>query len=567
MKRKLNNFENESDSNKKLCLDNIMNVDLDNNVPKTLCLDTIVNNDSDDTLLNNSIVDLTLDDNVSVWNSIMSFNKPIDNINLSLVNKNMYDIWRIYYIPSVIERHQCCEFMHRLIAANTRTATIIFGHLLKDENRLHNNFLDNDKCEQFEKKPVVAGEYAYIYPHFLQMKNILKTISQKKIVYKFELNLHNKYFPATPKGMFYNRILQNTKDTQQNLLVNSHLLKNNYLKFYNVSHPYSFQSKIHLNNDLEKKIYDQKFTNEKYLSNTNIMSDLLFRAIVEKNGPIIDLLIDKTTVSYYLRDTFYNHLVKIKGADYVFNNYNLGVDKPISQVVLPQYQYLISNVHNLNSTTNFNILPRNVIELLVSKNGMLLQFINNQDEAICIAAIKNNWKSFNYVKIWTRNIHMTMVAQNGLLLQYIKKEDQDQQICIWAITNNSYAYHFVKIESVFINSFYKNIVDKKKKDCIYVAELEQMRNHNNIKFLDINQFWNNDQKNIFQENSKKYFGNSKVLYYELHNLNQQNIDNADMEKITMYYNNLGLKIPAESAVPDCIESARSKLKKLLIATY
>ena len=50
---------------------------------------------------------------------------------------------------------------------------------------------------------------------------------------------------------------------------------------------------------------------------------------------------------------------------------------------------------------------------------MLLKFINNQTEDICLLAINNNVQSYVYVKIMTVNIALAIVKQDGMLLNKI----------------------------------------------------------------------------------------------------------------------------------------------------
>ena len=77
----------------------------------------------------------------------------------------------------------------------------------------------------------------------------------------------------------------------------------------------------------------------------------------------------------------------------------------------------------------------------VRKNGMTLQFINNQTEEICLEAVKETSRAFKYVKNKTKIICLEAVKKNGLLLDFV--ENQDKEICLEAVRKNGMTLQFI----------------------------------------------------------------------------------------------------------------------------
>ena len=78
----------------------------------------------------------------------------------------------------------------------------------------------------------------------------------------------------------------------------------------------------------------------------------------------------------------------------------------------------------------------------ISKNGMLLKYVKNQTEELCLAAVKQNGIALVYVTNQTETICLGAVKENGIALQYVK--DQTEAICLAAVQRNGFALKFVK---------------------------------------------------------------------------------------------------------------------------
>jgi uncharacterized membrane protein len=78
------------------------------------------------------------------------------------------------------------------------------------------------------------------------------------------------------------------------------------------------------------------------------------------------------------------------------------------------------------------------------QNGALLQFVEKQSDAICLAAIKNTATAFAFIKNKTPEFALAAVEHNGLVLQYIKQENHTDEICLTAVKQNGLALKFVE---------------------------------------------------------------------------------------------------------------------------
>ena len=63
------------------------------------------------------------------------------------------------------------------------------------------------------------------------------------------------------------------------------------------------------------------------------------------------------------------------------------------------------------------------------------------DKDYCLAAVRQNGFSLNYVEEQTLEICLAAVRQNGLALQYVK--NQNDKICLAAVKQNGWALQFV----------------------------------------------------------------------------------------------------------------------------
>ena len=94
-------------------------------------------------------------------------------------------------------------------------------------------------------------------------------------------------------------------------------------------------------------------------------------------------------------------------------------------------------------------------ENIVRYGGMVLEYIEDQNEKICIAAVRNNAMALQFVKEQNEKICITAVRNNGMALQFVKRQTED--ICCEALINNKNAEQFIKNKTPKIKYILNNI--------------------------------------------------------------------------------------------------------------
>lgn len=112
----------------------------------------------------------------------------------------------------------------------------------------------------------------------------------------------------------------------------------------------------------------------------------------------------------------------------------------------------------------------------VRKNGDLLQFIKNQTDEICLAAVRNTGRALQYVMNQTHEICLAAVHQNEFALRYVK--DQTREICLVAVQKNEFILQYVTNQTDEIclaavkrhGSALRNVKNQTKEICIAAIE-------------------------------------------------------------------------------------------------
>lgn len=81
----------------------------------------------------------------------------------------------------------------------------------------------------------------------------------------------------------------------------------------------------------------------------------------------------------------------------------------------------------------------------VKRNGLALQFVKKQTQKICMMAVQQNGLALQYVKEQTTEINLAAVQQNGLALRWVNK--QTPVICCEAVHQSSMALQYVEEQS------------------------------------------------------------------------------------------------------------------------
>ena len=78
-------------------------------------------------------------------------------------------------------------------------------------------------------------------------------------------------------------------------------------------------------------------------------------------------------------------------------------------------------------------------------NPFALQYVDEQTEAICLAAVKQDGFALRFVKKQTEAICHAAVKQNGYALCYV--HEQTEAICKAAVQENGIALQYVKVQT------------------------------------------------------------------------------------------------------------------------
>jgi hypothetical protein len=82
----------------------------------------------------------------------------------------------------------------------------------------------------------------------------------------------------------------------------------------------------------------------------------------------------------------------------------------------------------------------------VKQNGIALQYVDRQTEQICLVAVQENGIALRYVKSQTGTICLAAVQENGMALRYVK--NQTETICMLAVQQNGIAIRYVKNDHI-----------------------------------------------------------------------------------------------------------------------
>jgi hypothetical protein len=118
----------------------------------------------------------------------------------------------------------------------------------------------------------------------------------------------------------------------------------------------------------------------------------------------------------------------------------------------------------------FSIWPETEQLLDVTKDGLLLEYIDNQTEKVCIDAVKEDPYALQFVKKQTPEICLVAVKRDGWALQYVK--EQTPEICLAAVKQNGWVLQFVKEQTLEICLE----AVKKYRDAVHKIRDPEMRN-------------------------------------------------------------------------------------------
>lgn len=81
----------------------------------------------------------------------------------------------------------------------------------------------------------------------------------------------------------------------------------------------------------------------------------------------------------------------------------------------------------------------------VKKDGQALRFVEEQTERICLAAVRQSGMVLKYIQNPTHQIILSALREDGLALQFVQGE-RTTEYCIEAVKQNADAMPFVTLE-------------------------------------------------------------------------------------------------------------------------
>jgi hypothetical protein len=101
---------------------------------------------------------------------------------------------------------------------------------------------------------------------------------------------------------------------------------------------------------------------------------------------------------------------------------------------------VLSNIRPLS--TFLDTLDEATLGQMLAQNGLMLNDVDIQTDALCLAAVQAAGWALRHVQYQTEAICLAAVRQNGASLQFVTT--QTETICLTAVQQNEYALQFVR---------------------------------------------------------------------------------------------------------------------------
>jgi competence CoiA-like predicted nuclease len=102
-----------------------------------------------------------------------------------------------------------------------------------------------------------------------------------------------------------------------------------------------------------------------------------------------------------------------------------------------------------------NLKSIDLCKKLISSNGLLLEFIDNQNDELCEIACKNNINAYKFINNKSYELDKILLNIDGRILQFI--DTQTDELCEIAIKNNYYTYNYIKNKSTELDKKLLNV--------------------------------------------------------------------------------------------------------------
>lgn len=124
---------------------------------------------------------------------------------------------------------------------------------------------------------------------------------------------------------------------------------------------------------------------------------------------------------------------------------------------------------------------------LMEEYGFNIRQFAVQTEEMCLAAVRSQPMSLQYVRVKTPKVIEEAVKQNGLAIQFVKPEQQTYNLMTYAIQNNPMALSYMYDVSITLYDFAEIVCDNPLKYIILqkpeICEYAIRKDPKNIRFI------------------------------------------------------------------------------------
>ena len=279
-------------------------------------------------------------------------------------------------------------------------------------------------------------------------------IIQKKLHYCYEYNIDKDIFILNNK--FTSPILKKCDYTRIGDICYN-LYNDNFLENFD-DQPKELIISIKNNHNSYKYIKNKSDDLDKKLLNIN---GLILQFIDNQSDELCMIAINNNINAYKYIKLYTNKIINhINTIDIELSKQILSSNGTLLEFVDEQTDELceIACKNNINSYTFIKNKSYELNKKLLNIDGRILQFIDNQTDELCEIACKNNINAYKFIKNKSDELNLKMLNINGLLLQFISI--QNDRICIIAIKQNPLAYQYVRNKNKRIKLFYEKWINK-----------------------------------------------------------------------------------------------------------
>lgn len=161
---------------------------------------------------------------------------------------------------------------------------------------------------------------------------------------------------------------------------------------------------------------------------------------------------------------------KTKIANYKISNlYHYMVDNILQDLLSHNSKHIIENIplpfitdiineYDEELLVKFVILCPKLLQYVINQNntlclfavrsdGLSLEYVKNKNELICLEAVKQNAKAIIFSDYQTKDICLEVVKQIGILVCYIKTINRTEDVCLESVKQNGLALKYIGVKN------------------------------------------------------------------------------------------------------------------------